>query len=145
MKLILDSYLPYRLSVASNKVSALVAKAYQARFGLSIAAWRVLAILNEKSPLSQLEITQFAAMDKVSVSRAVSALLERGLIVRRLAANDKRTQSLSLSSDGQAIVDEIIPLAKDIEKQLIESLGTEKSKLLESILREIETSAEKIR
>ncbi|KAF0114342.1 MAG: MarR family transcriptional regulator [Hyphomonadaceae bacterium] len=145
MKLTLDKYLPYRLSVASNKVSALVAKTYQARFGLSIAAWRVLAILNEKSPLSQLEITQFAAMDKVSVSRAVSALLERSLIVRKIAENDKRTQSLSLSHDGQSIVDEIIPLAKDIERQLIEALGAEKSNSLASILREIEAAAEKIK
>jgi DNA-binding MarR family transcriptional regulator len=145
MKLILDNYLPYKLSVASNKVSSLVAKSYQTRFGLSIAAWRVLAILNEKSPLSQLEITQFAAMDKVSVSRAVASLFERNLIVRRLSQSDKRTQSLSLSADGQAIVDEIIPLAKDIERQLIEAISPEKSKLLAAILDEIEIAAEKIK
>lgn len=145
MKLILDSYLPYKLSVASNKVSALVAKSYQARFGLSIAAWRVLAILNEKSPLSQLEITQFAAMDKVSVSRAVASLFERNLIVRKFSVNDKRTQSLSLSAEGQAIVDEIIPLAKDIERQLITALGAEKSGQLASILDDIVAAAEKIK
>lgn len=145
MQLILDSYLPYRLSVASNKVSAMVAKTYQARFGLSIAGWRVLAILNEKAPLSQLEITHFAAMDKVSVSRAVSALMVRNLIVRKIAEKDKRTQSLSLSHDGQAIVDEIIPFAKDIERQLIEALGADKSDSLASILRELEAAAEKIK
>lgn len=144
MKLALDQYLPYRLSVASNKVSALVAKAYQARFGLSIPSWRVLAILNEKSPLSQLEITQYAAMDKVSVSRAVASLLERGLIKRELVARDKRQQSLSLSNDGQAIVDEIIPIAKNIEAQIINAIGLDSAKQLDAILRAIEQAADNI-
>ncbi len=138
MKLLLDEYLPYRLSIASNKVSALVAKAYQSRFGLSIPSWRVLAILNEKSNLSQLEVTNFTAMDKVSVSRAVAALLERGLIKRELVKDDKRVHSLSLSNDGQAIVDEIIPIAKDIEKQLILAIGEDVAKSLFETLRAIE-------
>lgn len=145
MKLSLDEYLPYRLSVASNKVSALVANAYQSRFGLSIPAWRVLAILNEKAPLSQLEITQYAAMDKVSVSRAVSALLERGLIARKQNKDDKRINSLSLSQEGQKIVDEIIPIAKNIEAQIIAQIGIENTKKLDQTLREIEKILDEIK
>ena len=45
--LVLSKYLPYRLSVASNKASGLIARAYQARFGLTIWEWRVIAVLGE--------------------------------------------------------------------------------------------------
>lgn len=145
MKLSLDEFLPYRLSVASNKVSAHIAKAYQARFGLSIPAWRVLAILSEKSPLSQLEITHLAAMDKVTVSRAVAGLLERGLITRKLTANDKRVQALSLTNEGQGVVDEIIPYAKGFERQLIALIGEDTSAQLDIILRTIEAAVEKVK
>ena len=41
----LDAFLPYRLSVASNRVSGTIAGAYQARFGLRIPEWRLLTVL----------------------------------------------------------------------------------------------------
>ena len=47
-KLILDRFLPYRLSVASNAVSARISNAYRRRFGLKITEWRLLAILAEQ-------------------------------------------------------------------------------------------------
>ena len=33
----LDDFLPFRLSVASNAVSGVIARAYQRRFGLKVA------------------------------------------------------------------------------------------------------------
>ena len=41
----LDAYLPYRLSVASNAVSGLIARAYEDRFGLTVPQWRVICVL----------------------------------------------------------------------------------------------------
>ena len=52
-RLQLDSYLPYRLSVASNAVSGLIARAYEDRFGLSIPQWRLVCVLAEDGGLSQ--------------------------------------------------------------------------------------------
>ena len=49
----LDAYLPYRLSVASNAVSGLIARAYQDRFGLSVPQWRVICVLAEDGGLTQ--------------------------------------------------------------------------------------------
>ena len=41
----LDRFLPYRLSVLANTVSAALAGAYASRFGLTIPQWRVIAVL----------------------------------------------------------------------------------------------------
>ena len=71
----LDNFLPYRLSVLTNLVSTAIAGAYRERFGLSIPAWRVLAVLANSPDLSAAEVGQRTAMDKVAVSRAVRALL----------------------------------------------------------------------
>ena len=66
----LDGYLPYRLSVASNAVSRLIARAYEDRFGLTIPQWRLIAVLAEDGPLTQQAIGSRTVMDKVTVSRA---------------------------------------------------------------------------
>lgn len=134
MKLTLESYLPYKLSVTSNKVSALIAKAYEAKFGLSIPHWRLLAVLNQESPLSQLELVNRTFMDKVMVSRTVSSLIARGLIERKTQKADKRLQALSLTKDGQVVVDEIIPIAKELEAKILAPFSKEEILSLEGLL-----------
>ena len=51
-ELILEDFLPYRLSILSNTVSTTIAHAYEKRFGLSIPEWRVIAILGRFPGLS---------------------------------------------------------------------------------------------
>jgi hypothetical protein len=76
----LDGYLPYRLSVASNAVSRLIARAYEDRFGLTIPQWRLIAVLAEDGPLTQQAIGARTVMDKVTVSRATQGLVKRRLV-----------------------------------------------------------------
>ena len=64
----LDDYLPYRLSVAANEVSRLVARAYEDRFSITVPQWRILANLAEHGPSTPLEIGRYTVMDKVTVS-----------------------------------------------------------------------------
>jgi DNA-binding MarR family transcriptional regulator len=138
----LDTYLPYRLSVASNKVSALIAKAYEARFGLSVPQWRLLVILSQSEALSQKEIVERSAMDKVTISRVVAALLGRGLLLRTSRAYDRRVDVLSLSEAGRAIVAEVTPLALGFEASLIGAIGSSQAVALAGMLRILEACAE---
>ncbi|WP_308223002.1 MarR family winged helix-turn-helix transcriptional regulator [Sphingomonas sp. J344] len=78
----LDAFLPYRLSVASNRVSGTIAGAYQARFGLRIPEWRLVTVLAEFGSMSQQALCGRTQMDKVTVSRAAISLHERGLVTR---------------------------------------------------------------
>lgn len=140
----LESYLPYRLSVASNKVSALIAKAYEVRFGLTIPQWRLLAILSEGAPLSQQSLVSRTAMDKVTVSRAAQALITRGLVQSRPSEKDRRAVELSLTAAGISIVQEVAPVALAFEKSLIEAIGAPAAERLDIMLRKLEDQAEKL-
>jgi DNA-binding MarR family transcriptional regulator len=140
----LESYLPYRLSVASNKVSALIAKAYEVRFGLTIPQWRLLAIVSEGAPLSQQSLVSRTAMDKVTVSRAAQALIMRGLVQSRPSEKDRRAVELSLTAAGISIVQEVAPVALAFEKSLIEAIGASAAERLEIMLRKLEDQAEKL-
>ena len=79
----LQDYLPYRLSVAANAVSRLIARGYERRFGLKNPQWRLIAVLADEGPLTQQALCGRTIMDKVTVMRAAQGLLRRGL-VRRL-------------------------------------------------------------
>src|SRR3954454_12826409 len=50
--LILEEFLPYRLSVLTSTVSRALARMYEQRFGLTVAEWRIMAILARFGPLS---------------------------------------------------------------------------------------------
>ena len=137
----LDDYLPYRLSVASNRVSRLIAALYQDRFGLSIWQWRVLAILGAEDGLTAGGVAARAAMDKMAVSRAVSALLGRGLVARTASPSDGRARILSLTRTGRSIYDEVAPLARAQEELLLDGFSAEEVRAAERFLRAIEARA----
>lgn len=141
--LILDEYMPYRLSVASNAVSRLIARAYEDRFGLSIPQWRLMAVLAEK-PMTQQAIVARTAMDKVTVSRAAQGLLIRHLVVRTAHEVDGRSHILALSEQGQELHAEIAPLALAYEAALLSGLSPSEVETLKRLLARLETTAGKL-
>lgn len=120
--LVLEDFLPYRLSVLANTVSRALARQYQQRFGLGIPQWRVMAVLGRFPDLSATEVAGKTAMDKVTVSRAVNGLLADGRLERRTDAGDRRRSVLRLSPLGREVYDRIVPLARDYESRLMEAL-----------------------
>lgn len=142
--LILDEFLPYRLSVTSNIVSAAIAREYRTRFGLRIPEWRVIAVLANGGEQSQLAIAGRTEMDKMTVSRAVRALAERGLIARSIDLKDERARLLRLTRAGEALFAEISPKALAIEARLKAALGEAEFAHLVSALAKLKSAAEAI-
>ena len=134
----LGNFLPYRLSVLSNKISQGIANLYESRFQISTQEWRIMAILGEQPELSAGEVANRTAMDKVAVSRAVKKLLASGKLVRHFSDDDKRRSVLSLSKTGTSIYLQIIPMAKEYEQKLLSGLTTDEKILLDSLLNKLE-------
>ena len=141
MTLRLDAFLPYRLSVASNAVSTRISASYRKRFGLKVPEWRLVAILAEGSEMTPQALGNAARIDKISVSRAAAALIERGLIVARDNPGDGRSHLLTLTTDGQALYAEIAPAALAMEAELLAHISPEERAQLDALLRRIEAAA----
>lgn len=138
-------YLPYRLSVASNEVSRLIADSYEARFGLRIPEWRVIAVLAEFDAHTQSEIVAKTAMDKVTVSRAVASLAERDLVRRSASAEDARAQVVELTKAGRRLFEDIAPLAREYETRLLDGFSAREIETLKALLLRIEARAKQER
>jgi DNA-binding MarR family transcriptional regulator len=138
----LDGYLPYRLSVASNAVSRLIARAYEDRFGLTIPQWRLIAVLAEDGPLTQQAIGTRTVMDKVTVSRATQGLVKRRLVERAPHDADGRSHHLALSKAGERLYSEISPVALEYEARLLEQFDPAAVAELKRVLLLLERAAE---
>jgi DNA-binding MarR family transcriptional regulator len=136
----LEHFLPYRLSVLSNRISSDLADFYRARFGLSVTEWRVMAILGRYPGVSGMDITERTAMDKVAVSRAVNALIDRGAVLREFDQSDRRRSILTLSSDGLEVYDQIAPLALRLEASLLSSLNDDERQQLWALLDKLDAA-----
>ena len=137
----LDDYLPYRLSVAANAVSQLIARAYVDRFGLTVPQWRLMAVLGEDSPLTQQALCGRTVMDKVSVMRAARSLLQRRLVKRQPNAEDGRSHRLSLTAAGERMYAQVAPLALEYEAILLRGFGPGQVRALEHWLRHLQEAA----
>lgn len=137
----LDEFLPYRLSIASNRVSEAIASAYRALFGLRIPEWRLVAVLAQGEGATQQALGVATRMDKVSVSRAAAALVERGLVERRPNPGDRRSHLLALSVTGRTLYDEVAPKALELEARVFAGFTAAERATFRAMLDRLEASA----
>jgi len=122
-RLILERFLPYRLSILSNRVSRAIAKRYAKTFNLTIPEWRIIAVLGRRPGLTAKDVAEATEMDKVAVSRAVAKLVAAKRVSADVRDNDGRATSLSLTAQGETLHARIAPIALDAERRLLARLS----------------------
>jgi len=141
LELDLGDFLPYRLSVLSNTVSTAIAGAYAQRFGLTIAQWRVVAVLARTPGLSAAAVAERTAMDKVAVSRAVAGLIRAGRVRRAMARSDRRRSMLTLTTRGRVVYARIVPWALEYERRLLAELAARERAQFDMMLARLQRRA----
>jgi DNA-binding MarR family transcriptional regulator len=140
-RLRLQEFLPYRLSVAANAVSRLIARAYEHQFGIKNPQWRLLAVLSDEGPLTPQTLCGRTVMDKVTVMRAAQGLLRRRLVRRLANPEDGRSHRLMVTAEGKRLYHRIVPLALAYEAQLLSGLKGRDIERLQQLLQRIEQAA----
>ena len=133
-RLILERFLPYRLSILSNLVSRAIAARYAKAFDLTIPEWRIIAVLGRRPELTAKEVAEATEMDKVAVSRAVAKLVAAKRVSAEVHDDDGRAQSLTLTAQGETLHARIAPIALDAERRLLASLGAKERLQLDALL-----------
>ncbi|MCC7247595.1 MAG: MarR family transcriptional regulator, partial [Lysobacter sp.] len=70
----LERFLPYRLSVLSNRISQNNAQGYAERFGIGITEWRIMGVLAAFPAINANQICIKIGMDKAAISRSLQIL-----------------------------------------------------------------------
>lgn len=132
--LVLEDFLPYRLSILSNRVSRAIAARYAKAFDLTIPEWRIIAVLGRRPGLTAKEIAEATEMDKVAVSRAVARLVAARRVAARADAQDARKQLLVLTAQGESVHARIAPIALASEQSLLAALDARERQQLDALL-----------
>ncbi|KQZ01397.1 hypothetical protein ASD45_11465 [Pseudolabrys sp. Root1462] len=141
--LTLEGFLPHRLLVCAQFVSAALAKVHAGRHEIGVPEWRVLVVLAEFGSMTAKAIGQRSHMHKTKVSRAVAVLEELELVTRRSNTADLREAFLSLTPAGRAIYDQLAPGALEFADRLIAAIDPADREALDRILdRLMQSSAE---
>lgn len=90
--------------------------------GLSLDHWRILSVLHDCPGLRMMAIAEASVIPSATLTRHVDLLVERGLIVRRIDADDKRRVVAALSPRGAALVTRLVDEELAIEQVVIASL-----------------------
>ena len=140
----LTAFLPYRLSVTSNAVSAVVASAYQDLFRLKIPEWRLIAVLGELEGMTQNELAARTLMDKMTVSRAAVALVKRRLVAQTRDPSDGRSRRLALTATGRELYQRVAPAALELESALLRDFSQAERELLHALIERLHASAQRL-
>ena len=129
----LEDFLPHRLNVCSNLVSAALSRIY-ADYRIGVPEWRVIVTLGESGMMTAKAIGAYSFMHKTKVSRAGAQLEKRKLIARKANRADLREAFLSLTPAGRDMYEEIAPVAMRFADKLLATLGAADRAALERAL-----------
>jgi DNA-binding MarR family transcriptional regulator len=104
--------LSYRVHVVANLLSRGAELRYRREFGVSLWEWRTIALLGASDePLSLGHLARAAGIDKSQMSRVVSGLARRRLVLREVQPGDRRGVRLTLTKTGQRLYSGLIRAA----------------------------------
>jgi MarR family transcriptional regulator, organic hydroperoxide resistance regulator len=131
----LADYLPYLV----NRVGSIVADQFSsetlAPHRLSIATWRVLAVLAATGRQRQIDLAELTSIDASTLSRIVSRLVRLGLVTRTRSATSNREVAVTLSTKGSALMARLIPPAREIEADANAGISPEELAVVKRCLR----------
>lgn len=127
--------LSYRIHRLANALSRGAALRYRQEFGVSLMEWRILALLGGFAPLTLRDLARESGLDKAQASRAVKALVERGLVERESGATDAREVALRLSPEGKRVEQGLMQAAREREAAFRAALPAGSLATLEEAIR----------
>jgi DNA-binding MarR family transcriptional regulator len=134
-------FVPFRLNRLAAEVSNALSSEYQQRYGLDIPEWRVLATLGFRNDACSAQyIAHCTRTHKSTISRAVTALMDRQLVERVENADDRREFSLRMTRKGKALYQQLIPRLKRREQEILSCLSAQERRDFAHLLGKIEKS-----
>ena len=142
-RLDLFRFVPFRLNRLSAEVSNALSSEYQERYGLDIPEWRVLATLGFRNEACSAQyISDCTRTHKSTISRAVTALMDRQIVERVENEADRREFRLRLTRKGRSLYEELIPRLLRKEQEILSCLSAQERKDFTALLGKIEKSLE---
>src|SRR5271154_7140894 len=132
----LTAHLGYWLRYVSNHVSQAFARKVEAH-GVTVAEWVLMRQLLEAKALAPSRLADRMGMTRGAISKLADRLIAKSMLVRAADPEDARSQTLSLTAGGRALVPKLAALADANDAEFFDHLAPKNRAALLRILREI--------
>jgi len=112
--------------------------------GCSFQQWIVLMHLRDGMVQTVADLSRELRHDSGAMTRAIDQLEARGWIERQRNRDDRRLIELSLTAEGNAVADSLIPLAVGTLNAVLEDFSREEVQQLQSMLRRLTSNARQL-
>ena len=134
--------LSYRVHMVANLLSRGAELRYRREHGVSLWEWRSIALLGgAREPVSLKLLAHAAGIHKSQMSRVVSGLTRRRLVLR--AANGREV-ALTLTKSGRRLYDGLIRAASERDEAFNNCLSKNEKEVLERCLAKLAGQAREL-
>lgn len=92
-------------------------------------------------PVNISELAGLMVMDRTTLTRNLKPLQKRGLL-QVLPGADRRTRAVSLTADGDAILEQALPLWERAQREVVDGLGQQR---FDGLLRDLKQTVDVVR
>lgn len=131
---LLDDQIGFLLRKANQRHLSIFARRID---DLTPPQFAALARLHEVGETSQNQLGQLTAMDAATIKGVIDRLKARGLVALNSHAQDKRRLVVSLTDEGRAAVEAMLPLAHEITGETLSPLSAREVATLLRLLSKI--------
>lgn len=136
MKYALKSSIGYRLASSANVINQQLTQLLKP-YGIAIEQRATLEIIKFEPQANQNSIAQILGKDKTTVSRTLKALETKGFIVKTSLKNDKRNKSMSLTSQGEMILEQTEDILNQFRQSMNDKLTASEKETLFNLLHKL--------
>lgn len=140
----LPDMLLYRINRLRAIGGGMVLRFCEGRFGVTRREWVMLALLSSGEPLQPSELAVRAELNRSATSKAITTMVQKGLVERRVLPGNRRVAQLRLTAAGHALYEQILPLVAEVNRELMGSLSEAEIEALDSMLDRMHEQADRM-
>jgi DNA-binding MarR family transcriptional regulator len=106
-----------------NQIAVAIFLEETAGLGLTTVQYAALNMIERKPGIDQVTLSKMVAFDKTTLVKVLNRLVEKGLVIRKLSATDRRRHELRVTPRGAEIVRKIIPMIDRSEQRILAPLS----------------------
>ena len=108
-------------------------------YGLTMSGYTAMLMIyaSPANELNPCELSHHMDISRTNITRLSDELVRKGLVVRRRCEEDRRRLYLSLTGDGQRLLESVLPAQHEYHRSLWKAFTNDEMSWLEQLLRKL--------
>lgn len=111
-----------------------------ARHDLTLAQWVILSALWRRDGMLVREIAEYSGNNAPAASRIIDRMVERGLVTRQAASDDKRVVRVHVTDVGRSL-EHLRDFHERVNARLLDGISAEEAETLTCLLKRVDANA----